>query len=807
MDSDSDGQQDANETLTREVTVFAIKFPNILAQATTVNGVYTLNNLPADTSFDLYFDLPTGFTLGPRNLGNDATDNDFDVTSVAEATRAHLDFVRVADGATVDLDAGVVQGANLTIFSWRDADGDGLQDVGDPEATGLADVDVSLTQRGGVFYSATGLKSDSNGLVTFRNVRPGLFQLGFSHSTLDRTLKDQGGDDTTDSDADPVTGNTVNFTLTPGSTTTNIDAGFVDPGQVIGSDVADSDAGLTSGRTALFNVTNLANNLTIDAGLVPSASLTVTVKYDDNNDDVIVPGVNAPNIEVLVYDPRGGIPGSGNEVFVRKGKTNPSGIVTFTNLHPGSYYVCVLLPKGHGFSQANRTTNATTDSDIIYFCNGYGNTDILTLNPGQTGDVTAGLVPLRGKIEGTVWNDANRNKVRDAGLFQGDAPDIVLAIDISGSTSEPYAGTMIGDANGDGLAETILDAEILAGISLIQQLNTAGYGNIARIGIVTFDGTAHRIDMNGTQTGTVAFIKVNSNTDRDSSLDAIEALQAIRFGGATNYEAALKEAISIFSVMQLNNPSGFARERGTPRVRLYLDLDNDGILDTNEPSVLSLADDPDTTTIDESGTYRFNNILPGSYIVREVIPAGYRQTSPGLAGGLGWLAAVLGGKTIRNFDFGNAAKPDLSVLPTSVSYRAGTAGIILSGSAALSDADSPVLTGGFLSVRIKLNSQSTDRVFIWHRGTNAGQIGVSGSPVSYGGVVVGTWTGGSGATVLKITFNSKATIAAVTALCRRIAYKSTISSPLTSTRSLEWVLTDAFAGDSSTRTQTLTPVL
>ena len=109
VDSDYDGQQDANETLTREVTVFAIKFPNILAQATTVNGVYTLNNLPANTSCDLYFDLPTGFTLGPRNLGDDATDNDFDVTSVAEATRAHLDFVRVADGATVDLDAGVVQ--------------------------------------------------------------------------------------------------------------------------------------------------------------------------------------------------------------------------------------------------------------------------------------------------------------------------------------------------------------------------------------------------------------------------------------------------------------------------------------------------------------------------------------------------------------------------------------------------------------------------------------------------------------------------------------------------------------------------
>jgi hypothetical protein len=1203
VDSDFDGQQDANETLTEQVTITATRSPNVIAQATTVNGVYTLNNLPADTSFDLQFTLPTGFTLGPKDKGNDATDNDFDVNKLFGATTAHRIFVSVADGATVDLDAGIVRGATLDVFCWADADGDGIQDAGVPESNGLTGVDVAITSTGPEAYGGTGLTTGANGHVRFDNVRPGLYHLGFTHSTLKRTLQDQGGNDAIDSDAEPIIGNTANFTLLPGLTTTNVDAGFVDPGLVIGgisghawldngdgirqtsetsltgvhnvelyrstdsvvgnaddqfvdgtatnasqdyqfsklapgkyyvrtvvpsnhvvtlqnrgandaidsdfdpvtknsalitiaagtlissvdvgfvpgsasignfiwndtdrdgiqdvgepglagatvrlftaanvlvgssitttttgsyaftglqpgqyyvrvtppagylatkkdlggndltdsdidrqtlstplitttvgsvqiqwdagfylgarigdrvwidtdadgrqdsgelgksgvnvrlwtlgadgnagtaddvqvavtgtnslgiyqftgvdlgtyyvsfsaptgfvftardidSDAADSDAGLATGRTALFTVATLTDNLTIDAGLVPSATLNVTVKFDDNDDNVIVPGVNAPNIDVLLYDPRAGVPGSGAEVLIQKGKTNSTGLVTFPGLPQGFYYVCVLLPQGYRFSLPNRTGNETTDSDVTYLCDGYGHTGIFSLAQGQRGDITVGLVPLRGKIEGTVWNDANRNKVRDSGLFQGNAPDVVLAIDISGSTSEPYAGTPIGDANGDGLANTILDAEILAGISLIQQLNNAGYGSIARIGIVTFDGIAHRIDMNGPQTGTVAFIKVNSNTDNDGALDAIEALQAIRFGGATNYEAALKEAISIFSlmatplgqgnllffsdgtptqgglfsdevatlrsmktniraygvgenaplsqlqiidpkakvytdtddffaVMQLSNLSEFARERGTPRVRVYLDLDNDNVWDSTEPSTLTLADDPDTT-LDENGTYRFENVLTGSYIVRELIPAGYSQTYPAFSGGYGWLANVAPGKTIRICDFGNAAMPILSVSPASVSYRAGSSGVILSGSATVSDADSPLLTDGFLSIRVKLNSQSTDRLFIWHQGTAAGQIGVAGSQVSYGGVVIGTFTGGTAATALKITFNNKATIAAVAALSRRIAYTSTISSPSTSARTLEWVLTDGIAGDSSTRTQSLVPVL
>jgi uncharacterized protein (DUF2141 family) len=51
---------------------------------------------------------------------------------------------------------------------------------------------------------------------------------------------------------------------------------------------------------------------------------------------------------------------------------------------------------------------------------------------------------------------------------------------------------------------------------------------------------------------------------------------------------------------------------------VYLDKDNDGILDSNETRVLT----------DSSGNYSFNNLAAGSYKIRIVRPTGYVQTTP-----------------------------------------------------------------------------------------------------------------------------------------------------------------------------------
>ncbi|MEK6260165.1 MAG: SdrD B-like domain-containing protein [Planctomycetota bacterium] len=58
-------------------------------------------------------------------------------------------------------------------------------------------------------------------------------------------------------------------------------------------------------------------------------------------------------------------------------------------------------------------------------------------------------------------------------------------------------------------------------------------------------------------------------------------------------------------------------ELGLAGVTIFLDADNDGLLDIGERS----------TTSDVNGNYTFTNVGPGTYTVREVVPAGFVQTT------------------------------------------------------------------------------------------------------------------------------------------------------------------------------------
>jgi len=78
---------------------------------------------------------------------------------------------------------------------------------------------------------------------------------------------------------------------------------------------------------------------------------------------------------------------------------------------------------------------------------------------------------------------------------------------------------------------------------------------------------------------------------------------------------------------------------GVAGVTVYLDTNNNGQLDPGELS----------TTTGSSGTYTFSDLLPGTYEVREVVPAGYVQTSPTNAGGLS--VAVSAGQTAIGENF------------------------------------------------------------------------------------------------------------------------------------------------------------
>jgi hypothetical protein len=75
-------------------------------------------------------------------------------------------------------------------------------------------------------------------------------------------------------------------------------------------------------------------------------------------------------------------------------------------------------------------------------------------------------------------------------------------------------------------------------------------------------------------------------------------------------------------------------------VVLYLDTDGDGVRDATEPSRVT----------NTAGTFRFRNLFPSTYVVRQEVPNGFVQRTPGDV--TGQTLTVLGGST-RRLNFGD----------------------------------------------------------------------------------------------------------------------------------------------------------
>ena len=142
-----------------------------------------------------------------------------------------------------------------------------------------------------------------------------------------------------------------------------------------------------------------------------------------------------------------------------------------------------------------------------------------------------------------------------------------------------------------------------------------------------------------------------------------------------------------------------------------------------------------------------------------------------------------------------------------LNYTEGDGAVLLEqgGDALVSDIDSSDFSGGSLNVECDGGLVETEDVFsIRNQGTDAGQIGVSGSNVTYEGTVIGSFTGGTGLDPLNIVFNFNATPAAVTALVQNITYENTnVSNPTTVARSLTIDITDGDGGASQTQNLTI----
>ena len=143
-----------------------------------------------------------------------------------------------------------------------------------------------------------------------------------------------------------------------------------------------------------------------------------------------------------------------------------------------------------------------------------------------------------------------------------------------------------------------------------------------------------------------------------------------------------------------------------------------------------------------------------------------------------------------------------------LAYAEGDGAVVIEqgGNATVSDVDSVDFNTGTLTVSFTAGSDSAEDVLaIRNQGTGAGQIGVSGSNVTYGGVTIGSFAGGSGGADLVVTFNASSTAAAAQALIRNITFQDTdTNAPTTGARTVRFVLTDGDGGGSGNHDTTVT---
>ena len=216
-DTDGDGIQDGGEPGFDGATVrletaaggFVADF------STDGGGVYSFTGLAPGSYKIEVSDVPGAFTLQDEG-GDDTVDSDVDAAGLTAV-------FAVSSGDTNDtIDAGFYEEVTISDFVWDDLDLDGEQDALEP---GIDGVTVNLLSGGVVVDSEV---TAGSGIYTFTGVAPGTYEIEIvvpAGKAL--TVKDAGGDDTLDSDADQVTAKTDPFAVVSAVSQDTWDFGLV----------------------------------------------------------------------------------------------------------------------------------------------------------------------------------------------------------------------------------------------------------------------------------------------------------------------------------------------------------------------------------------------------------------------------------------------------------------------------------------------------------------------------------------------------------------------------------------------------
>ena len=439
-DLNADGVQDPGEPGVAGVTVNLYKDTNgdgfgdlfLETQLTDAQGGYLFDGLAPNMDYQVEFILPddfVSFTL-PNAIppANDATDSD------ADPATGRAPVVTLAPGEfNPTIDAGLLKPAAIGDFVFKDLNGNGIQDPGEP---GVEGVKVTLTGTD-VFGNPVDrmTTTDANGEYLFNGdtLLPGTYKVTFSDLAPNHafTVPDQGGNDATDSDANPLTGMTPFVTVGSGESNLTLDAGLVGTGIDIIKFVNGDDA----------------NNAT---GPILTVGDVVTFTYEVRNTG----NVSLANVVVLDDNGTPGNPADDFNPVFTGGDTNNNSWLDLGEIW--TYEASSTVLEG-------QYTNIATTTGTPIYPPGTNNpnfppgTEVPNLPPPTDDDPGNyfGVPTLVGSIGDEIFFDKNSNGIRDAG--------------------EGLAGITVGlDTTGDGVAN-IFDVTDAQGFYLFDGLDAGDY--------------------------------------------------------------------------------------------------------------------------------------------------------------------------------------------------------------------------------------------------------------------------------------------------------------------------------------------
>ncbi|MFQ3633123.1 SdrD B-like domain-containing protein, partial [Roseiflexus sp.] len=208
-DANANGIQDSGETGIGGIVVELYDSSGTLLMTTTtdLDGAYLFDSLPEGT-----YTVGIGATPG-RNISQPGVGGDPEGDSdINRATRRSSPITLGYEEGRRDIDIGLYQLASVGSLVWLDHDLDGIHETGEP---GIGGIEVRLLRSDGTLVATR--VTNENGYYMFTDVEPGEYRIAFSiPSSYYVSPARQGGDRSMDSDADPMTGQTPIFTLTPG---------------------------------------------------------------------------------------------------------------------------------------------------------------------------------------------------------------------------------------------------------------------------------------------------------------------------------------------------------------------------------------------------------------------------------------------------------------------------------------------------------------------------------------------------------------------------------------------------------------